>query len=92
MISLQGFSNANIMPPNNKPSHSSDYSTNETSNDEHCGPKTNTRRLTYKPIAEPIESILKKLFQYCTNTLPKVKHYELGPFKPNFWNDNEFCE
>lgn len=55
-------------------------------------PRMNTPRRNYTPLGEPIESALKKLKQTNMITFQEIRVFGLGPFKPNWWNDNEFCE
>lgn len=55
-------------------------------------PRINTHRRNYTPLGEPIKSSLKKLIQTNVITLLEVRPYEPGPFKPAWWNDNDFCE
>lgn len=54
--------------------------------------RVNTPRRNYTPLGEPIESALKKLIQTNMIILPEIRVYEPGPFKPTWWNDNDFCD
>lgn len=55
-------------------------------------PRIGAPRRKFTPLGEPIESALKKLIQSNVITLPKARTYEPGPFKPAWWNDNDFYE
>lgn len=48
-------------------------------------------RRKYTPLGEPLESVFKKLVANKVITVPDFPPYE-PKVKPNWWNDDEFCE
>lgn len=43
-------------------------------------------------MGEPIETMLKKLIQSNVITLQEPKAYDLGQFKPSWWDENALCD
>lgn len=82
VISLQG--------PNDK--NQSQTNDNVLQSNNPRPPRIGAPRRNFTPPREPIESTLKKLIWSNAITLPEARPYEPCPFKPAWWNDNDFYE
>ncbi|GLJ07896.1 hypothetical protein SUGI_0076310 [Cryptomeria japonica] len=80
-----GVVDANIVRP--KIIFSGSSSTNNQVNTQ----TTSKSRRKYTPLGEPLESVFKKLVANKIITIPDFPPYE-PIVKPNWWNDDEYCE
>lgn len=67
-------------------------STNAVQSNIFRPPRNNAPKRNFTPLGELIDSALKELVQTNVIIFPELWQYELGPFKPAWWNDNNFCE